>query len=309
MQRVAQDKDAKFAELEDALLPLENERGVLRQRLEDTNTKLSNEVAIRQGLQRDLADAHEELAQHRNDVTELEREAAKALGDIKARDDEVALLRSRENKTIVEHVHVLESAKKVTDRQLREQVGENKRLNEILKSLEKHRNRVQADFEDLTREHELLKKSRGREVRAARASLGPEDKTATDLLEEERKARVAAESRVAALERDLQDQRKRMSAVALSPKRTVSGSSEGKLHRALDELARLQKSHDQALVENGRLAAELDARSKQAKVPSSRAELLRGLQQSHEALGRDMNDQLRRLDSAPSTPSRRTNGH
>lgn len=302
MQREAEAKDAKFAELEDALLPLEHERGVLRKRLEDTTGQLSKEVATRQGLQRDLAAAHEELAQHRNDLAELEREAAVAMGEIKARDDEVALLRSRENKTIVEHVHVLESAKKVTDRQLREQVGENKRLNEILKSLEKQRNRLQADFEDLARSHELLKKSQGREVRAARASLGPEDKSATIALEEERRARAAAESRVAALERDIQDQRKRMSAVALSPKRTVSGSSEGKLHRALDELARLQKSHDHMMAENHRLASELDSRTKHVK--GSRAELLRGLQQSHEALGRDMSDQLKRLDSAPSTPRR-----
>lgn len=186
---------------------------------------------------------------------------------------------------------MLESAKKVTDRQLKEQVSENKRLNQILKSLETHRNRLQADLDDAQRENELLKKSKNKAIRAARASLGMEDKGAAAQLDDERRARHAAEARVAALERDLADQRRKMSTAALSPKRTVSGSGGGsadiKLQRALDEIVRLQK-------ENARLSSD----GRTATKRSSRDELLRGLQQSSEALGRDMSDQLRRLDAA-----------
>jgi myosin protein heavy chain len=197
----------------------------------------------------------------------------------------------------------------MTDRQLAEQVSENKRLNLILKSMENHRHRLQGDLEDLQRQHELLKKTKNREARAARASLGPEDKTAPMKLEEERKARAAAEAKVASLERDLQDQRRRMATNALSPKRVVSSSSDGKLVRAMDEITRLVRERDELLSENERLASQVSKaspRSLGAKV-SSRTELLRGLQQSHEALGRDMSDQLRRLDTAPLTPSRRAN--
>lgn len=294
------EKDVKFADLEDALLPLEHERDLLRKRLEETNTQLSSEITKRQSLQRQLHSKEEQLAAHRNDLAELERDISEAAGEIKARDAEVALLRSRENRTIVEHVHVLESAKKVTDRQLKEQVSENKRLNQILKSLETHRNRLQADLDDAQRENELLKKSKNKAIRAARASLGMEDKGSAALLDEERRARASAESRAAALERDLADSRRRMSTAALSPKRTVSGSSDMKLHRALDEITRLQR-------DNARLAAALPQDGRPTK-PGSREELLRGLHQSSEALGRDMSDQLRRLDAA--TPRRLgSNGH
>lgn len=222
----------------------------------------------------------------------MERELSESAGDVKSREAEIALLRSRENRTIVEHVHVLESAKKVTDRQLKEQVSENKRLNQILKSLETHRNRLQADLDDTQRENELLKKSKNKAIRAARASLGMEDKGSAALLEDERRARASAEARAAALERDLADSRRRMSTAALSPKRTVSGSTDMKLQRALDEISRLQK-------DNARLSATVEGRHAKR---GSRDELLRGLQQSSEALGRDMSDQLRRLDAA--TPRR-----
>lgn len=225
------------------------------------------------------------MAAHRNDLNELERELTDAAGNIQQRDSEIALLRSRENKTIVEHVHVLESAKKVTDRQLKEQVNENKRLNQILKSLETHRNRLQADLDDAQMEVESLKKTKNKAIRQVRASLGMEDKGSAALLEEERRARAQAEARAAALERDLADAKRRTSVAALSPKRTVSGSSDMKLQRALDEISRLQK-------ENARLS---DSRHTKR---GSRDELLRGLQQSSEALGRDMNDQLRRLERA-----------
>ncbi|GMK55315.1 hypothetical protein CspeluHIS016_0203710 [Cutaneotrichosporon spelunceum] len=284
-QCALREKEDKFADLEDALLPLEHERGILRKRLEEANGQLSNEISKRQGLQRQLHSMEEQVVAHRNDLNELERDLTDAAGNIQQRDSEIALLRSRENKTIVEHVHVLESAKKVTDRQLKEQVNENKRLNQILKSLETHRNRLQADLDDAQMEVESLKKTKNKAIRQARASLGMEDKGAVALLEEERRARAQAEARAAALERDLADTKRRTSVAVLSPKRTVSGAGDIKLQRALDEISRLQK-------ENARLS---DSRHTKR---GSRDELLRGLQQSSEALGRDMSDQLRRLDAA-----------
>ncbi|BEI84994.1 hypothetical protein CcaverHIS002_0503950 [Cutaneotrichosporon cavernicola] len=285
LQRALREKDDKFADLEDALLPLEHERDILRKRLEEANTQLASEITKRQGFQRQIHSMEEQVIAHRNDLNELERDLTDAAGNIQQRDSEIALLRSRENKTIVEHVHVLESAKKVTDRQLKEQVNENKRLNQILKSLETHRNRLQADLDDAQMEVESLKKTKNKAIRQARASLGMEDKGSAALLEEERRARAQAEARAAALERDLADAKRRTSVAALSPKRTVSGSGDIKLQRALDEISRLQK-------ENTRLSESRHAKR------GSRDELLRGLQQSSEALGRDMSDQLRRLDAA-----------
>ncbi|KAL7424706.1 class II myosin [Cryptotrichosporon argae] len=311
----------KYMDLEDAVLSIEEQKNDLAARLGSTSQSLADESARRQQLEHAVHDAQSQVAEYRNVATAAERELAKAASEIKVRDDEIALLRSRENKTIVEHVHVLEQAKKMTDRQLVEQVGENKRLNTVMRSLETHRNRLQNDYDDLARQFEIYKKTKAKEARAARASLGPEDKETSALLEEERRARRAAEARVASLEKDLQDQRRQQSTAAIS-----ASPSSSRIMKAHDELSRLSAAHDAAVAENARLHVELaDARGAAPatgrgtgpSVPSTpthgthaaaRADLLRGLQQSHDALGRDMSDQLRKLEAAaPLTPSRRHN--
>ena len=295
----------EFESLEDALLLIEEEKADTVRRLEDTGRQLMDEATKRHHFEQELHNAIAELASHRNVVATAEREMAKAAGDIKARDAEIALLRSRENRTIVEHVHVLEQAKKVTDRQLSEQVKENSRLNTHLKALEAQRNRLQLDLEDMGRERDMLKKAKSKEARSARASLSPEDKDVTMLLEDERKARKAAEARVAALERDLQDQRKQLSTSTLSV--ANAEQAEHRLQKKQEEVYRLEANNDALAEEVERLQSQLRRSPTTPKFEGSRAELLRGLQQSHDALGRDMSDQLRRLDAQPLTPSRKQN--
>jgi myosin protein heavy chain len=304
----------KYNDLEDAVLLIEDEKAEWAQRMESTTRQLVDENAKRQHLEQQLHNSHVELAQYRNIASTAEREMAKAASDIKARDSEIALLRSRENKTIVEHVHVLEQAKKVTDRQLVEQVKENSRLNTMLKTNETHRNRLIADLEDKARECEMLKKNKSKEARVARASMSNEDKEASMALEDERKARKFAEAKIASLERDLQDQRRQLSTANLHTSNATS--LEAKLQRRQDEFFRLEQAHDLLASENQKLQSQILElqRSSMRQPPStpkmgdpSRAELLRGLQQSHDALGRDMNDQLRKLDAQPLTPSRRHN--
>ena len=178
-----------------------------------------------------------------------------------------------------------------------------------MKSLETHRNRLAADLDDLTRERDMLKKARSKDARAARASLSPDEKDVVMLLEEERKARKLADMRVAALERDLQDQRKQLSTSTVST--ANAQHTEQRLQKKQEEVWRLEAAHEGLLEDNARLQSELDSRRRTPATPkidtSNRAELLRGLQQSHDALGRDMSDQLRRLDAQPLTPSRRQN--
>lgn len=290
--------------------------------MENANRQLADESAKRQHFEQEVYNNQVEVAKHRNTALQAERELVKAAGEIKARDAEISLYKSRENKTIVEHVHVLESAKKVTDRQLAQQVRENARLNTVMKSLETHRNRLVGDLEDMTRQYNMLKASRSKEARSARASMSAEDKDATMALDDERKARRLAEARAASLEKDLQDQRRQLSTVSLSsPSRNGnSPASEGKLAKMQSELTRLEEAYQTVLAQNARLKSELaDAhRSTAPRTPkasdASRADLLRGLQQSHDALGRDMSDQLRKLEAQPLTPSRRhntslSNGH
>ena len=56
-----------------------------------------------------------ELIQLRDRTTKYDREINKILSDLKSREWEVKQLESKQDKTIVEHVHVLEEAKRVTD--------------------------------------------------------------------------------------------------------------------------------------------------------------------------------------------------
>jgi myosin protein heavy chain len=282
--------------------------------MDQTSQQLVEESAKRQHFEQVVYDSQVELAQHRNIALAAERELAKSAGEIQSRDAEIALLRSRENKTIVEHVHVLEQAKKVTDRQLVEQVRENSRLNTLMKGLETHRNRLVGDLEDITRQFEMLKAGKKKEARSARASLSSEDKDIGVKLEEEKRRREVAEAKVEALNRDLQDQRKKLSTATLhSPNRI--GSVETRLAIKTEELARMEKSYQAVVAQNSKLQTQINDLSRSSKqLPStpskseaSRADLLRGLQQSHDALGRDMSDQLRKLDSQPLTPSRRHN--
>ncbi|ORY24049.1 hypothetical protein BCR39DRAFT_336827 [Naematelia encephala] len=312
LDRELQASQKRYDDLEDAVLEIENEKAIWVKQTDQLSRQLNDEAAKRRQFEQELHGAEVELAGHRNTSLLAEREMAKAEGEIKARDAEIALLRSRENKTVVEHVHVLESAKKMTDIQLREQVAENVRLNDVLKQNEKHRNRLISDLEDLTRQFNMLKASKSREARSARASLSPEEKDVNMVLEDERKARKIAEARVASLEKDLQDQRRQLSTASLSsPSRNLT-NLEVKLAKRTEEVTKLQSAYDALQVQNQQIESELaDLRRSSIRSASSenhnRSDLLRGLQQSHDALGRDMSDQLRKLEAQPLTPSRRHN--
>ncbi|WVQ93464.1 hypothetical protein IAU59_000538 [Kwoniella sp. CBS 9459] len=299
--------------LEDAVLEIEADKANWAKSLDNVSRQLQDETTKRHQFEQQLHSNQVELAENRNIALQAERALAKAASDIKARDKEIEFLRGRENKTVVEHYHVLEKAKKFTDQQLSEQVRENDRLNTLLKSLETHRNRLNADLEDLARQYDKLKASKSKEARSARASLSVEDKDAVLALEDEKKTRRVLEARITSLEKDLQDQRKQVSTASLTA--SSSRSIENKYRQSQDDLSRLEAEHRATVDQNQRLQGQVNElqralASMSRPTPSNenlrREDLLRGLQQSHDALGRDMSDQLRRLNEAtPLTPSKR----
>ncbi|OCF31660.1 myosin heavy chain [Kwoniella heveanensis BCC8398] len=299
--------------LEDAVLEIEADKANWAKSLDNVSRQLQDETTKRHQFEQQLHNNQVELAENRNIALQAERALAKAASDIKARDKEIEFLRSRENKTVVEHYHVLEKAKKFTDQQLSEQVRENDRLNTLLKSLETHRNRLNADLEDLARQYDKLKASKSKEARSARASLPAEDKDAVLALEDEKKTRRVLEARITSLEKDLQDQRKQVSTASIAA--SSSRSIESKYRQSQDDLSRLEAEHRATVDQNQRLQGQVNELQRalatmSRPTPSNenlrREDLLRGLQQSHEALGRDMSDQLRRLNEAtPLTPSKR----
>ena len=103
----------------------------------------------------------------------------------------------------MEHVHVLEEAKRVTDRQLDEARLELQRQDAYIRSLEKSKSRMMSESEDTTRERDRQQV----EIRTqARAIKSQEEKVRAALkeLDAERRAREQVEVKVKRLQSDLQ---------------------------------------------------------------------------------------------------------
>lgn len=146
----------KHQDLEDALLELERSQSVWKARVEQVSTELSAE-----SKRRELADSA--ARQHKSNVTSLQqqhelkdKELAHLKDELAATLAELKKTQSMTNKTIVEHVHVLEEAKKYTDRQLQDAQGKVQELAHYTKTLEKSKARLISENEDLNRENTRL---------------------------------------------------------------------------------------------------------------------------------------------------------
>ena len=195
------------------------------------------------------------------------------LRDLKAREWDVKQLEAKQDKTIVEHVHVLEEAKRVTDRQLAEAQVELQKQAAYIRSLEKAKTRLTTEAEDLAREkanEEVAirakeKKARDQEAKAARALAD---------FENERRAREAAEVHVRRLQNELRDTQAQ---VAEAEQRTLM----------------VQKAKDNLEIELTRLADETE-------VPHSVAKL----QRQYESRISQLESQLEESELAKSAAAR-----
>ncbi|WFD44605.1 class II myosin [Malassezia psittaci] len=113
--------------------------------------ELKEELSNKQTLEAKAARLEEREAATASELKEKHTELVKAQQAIHTAELESKRLYSAQNKTIVEHVHVLEEAKKYTDRQLSEVQGELQELTNYTKSLERARSRMQQENEQLTR--------------------------------------------------------------------------------------------------------------------------------------------------------------
>ncbi len=156
--------------------------------------QLETETSKRTEAERAAKSQSRETTQLKEQNAKLQADLKKSLDDIHQRDGEILQLRSRQDKTIVEHVHVLEEAKRVTDRQLAVSQQELRDINAYVKSLEKAKVRLIGDTEDLARQSErerLEIKAREKEAKAHEQAL----KKAQHDIMAERKARELAELR------------------------------------------------------------------------------------------------------------------
>ncbi|ESK85274.1 myosin type ii heavy chain [Moniliophthora roreri MCA 2997] len=204
LERQLSQAQTKYHGIEDMMLQLEREKSNNDRQLESTRKQLESELSRRGQLEQTVSTQKSELAKLKDRGAKLDRELKKALDDLKNREWEIKQLESKQDKTIVEHVHVLEEAKRVTDRQLQDAQVELQKNAAYIRSLEKAKTRLTGEAEDLIRETERERM----ELRNKEKAMRMQEERATRALadvERERSAREAAELQVRRLQTELQN--------------------------------------------------------------------------------------------------------
>ena len=208
--------------------------------------QLDAETAKRFQLEKLASKQKAELIQLRDKNDKFDRELNKLLTELKSREWEVKQLESRQDKTIVEHVHVLEEAKRVTDRQLADAQKELESQAAYIRSLEKAKTRLTNEAEDLVRATEKEHAELRSKEKAVRAQEALAKKAALEA-ELERKNREALEVHVRRLQEDLQATRDQVA-------------------DATQQFLSMQRSKDELEAELARLADETDGAESLAKI-------------------------------------------
>lgn len=146
----------RHQDLEDALLELERSQSSWKVKLDEVNVEL-----LAESKRRELAESSSKQQKDRLDILQQQhgfkdKEISKIKDELAATQAELKKVQSMTNKTIVEHVHVLEEAKKYTDRQLQDAQGKLQELAHYTKTLEKSKARLVSENEDLNRENNKL---------------------------------------------------------------------------------------------------------------------------------------------------------
>ncbi|KAA1113840.1 hypothetical protein PGTUg99_026504 [Puccinia graminis f. sp. tritici] len=193
----------KFQDMEDAMLKIERERSAWNRQVEDLKSKLEVELTKRVELEHDNSSLEKDLKVHKDTVSEHEKNAAGLRKELTLKNQELHKAISLQDKTIVEHVHVLEEAKKYTDRQLSEAQALLRDQTGQLKLLDRTVARLKGEAEDLTRELQKEKaQNRQSHAQHRRVSGANDNKNEVHLLklnlDKEKVARNQAEANLQA---------------------------------------------------------------------------------------------------------------
>ncbi|KAJ7078394.1 myosin II heavy chain [Mycena crocata] len=220
----------KYHEIEDLMLQMERDKGTQDRQLEATRKQLEVESSKRAHMEKSVSTHKAELAKAKERNAQLDAELSKALSDLKAREWESRQLESKQHTTIVEHVHVLEEAKRVTDRELAEAKLELQKSQAYIRSLEKVKSRLTGEAEDMARERE---QERLELQKAAKA----QEKMAKALadVEGDRKERDGSELHTRRLQNDLQSAKRQIE--ELTQRLSLAQRSKDQLENDLDRLA------------------------------------------------------------------------
>lgn len=194
---------SKHQEYEDTVLQVEREKATWSRQLDALKSQLEAEVTRRAHLEKSQTGRNTEAARLRERVAKMEKDMVNLQKDIGDRDWQIKQLKANQNKTIVEHVHVLQEAKRVTDVQLEDTQRELAKEKAKVQLLEKTKARMIGEAEDAARAHEqeLIslrsneKNSRALEQKAAKAVAD---------MDRERKLREISEMQSKRLQGELQ---------------------------------------------------------------------------------------------------------
>ncbi|KAG5729993.1 Myosin-11 [Termitomyces sp. T112] len=265
LERQLASAQAKYQDFEDVVLEFQRTQDSHTRQLETMRKQLEEESAKRSKLEQITSKQKAELGKLKDIKIKMDRELNKALDDLKAREWEVKQLVSKQDKTIVEHVHVLEEAKRVTDNQLKEARLELEKNAAYIRSLVQAKTRLAGEAEDLVRatENERVelqkkeKKAKAQEERAAKA-LAEVDK--------ERRNKEAAELQSRRLQTDLQAAKQQI--VELTEQVALVRQSKDNLEAELDRIAdETETSHSVAKFQRQYEAriAELESQLEEAE--------------------------------------------
>ncbi|OCH83604.1 hypothetical protein OBBRIDRAFT_840372 [Obba rivulosa] len=118
LERQLSSAQARYADCEDVVLQSGRDKSAHDRQLEAVKKQLEAETAKRSRLEHPVSNQKAEIICLKDHNVKPDRDFHKALTVLKIREWEVKQLESLQEKTIVEHVHVLEEAKHVAHRQL-----------------------------------------------------------------------------------------------------------------------------------------------------------------------------------------------
>ncbi len=227
--------------------------------LQTVREQLETEKTKRTLLEKTATSQKAELAKLKDRNVTFDKELNKALKDLKDKEWDIKQLESKQDKTIVEHVHVLEEAKRVTDRHLTEVQDELEKMKTYARSLQMAKSKMQGEAEDLSLKYVRELKNREQDIK------GQEKKTTEALtnLEKERRAKEEAELHNYRVQTELQQARQE--AEELSERLVAAERSKNALEEELERLveesggshslAKVQRTYESRIAE---LETELD---------------------------------------------------
>lgn len=284
LERQLQNSTSQLRKQEDVALQAERERQSMEQQLTKVKSLLDQETKHRTGLEHAKARAERDFASMQQRLGRQEHLCAELQSELEATTKQLAESKALENKTTIEHVHTLEKAMKLQDRQLAEAQAKFEDVQQLNRTLEKTKSRLTAELQDVsfnTQQNTSATRSQEQQV----AKLEQAVKKAQDSLDRERRAREVADTssgkmktelrnvqsqlqdalqRASHLEKTKTNLQNELNALARSPSPTFQTFGNvapqasnngtvvnGKKQKLLDELAR----------NNAQMSDQIDARS------------------------------------------------